>query len=399
MATTTTEEKAGSWESCLSPRALLFGIACSFVACCLAGWLLSQRNPFVGFERFLPHIAPDSLFYPTISQVRALACEKLDTEKIAVVVGGNSVTYGVGQRAEYLWTKRLQEELGEKYRVINLAMRGATPGEFGAVAAEVLSRDYPRLIYLAVLGGGSVRKIPDGSPPYRYFFWDAYYRDLLLHDPEREGDLRDACNQREHDADFAELRWQMRLDRFTHARDLWTSLAYERFSTVWCSLVGRSWWMPRKVYGDEERGGLVPFDSRYPPARDAIELAIVRYFSQIGPSLYDGPQAPVPEGLRAVFPAPCRHRTLVLLCHESPYYVRRLTPEETRTLPRGVRRGRALPRARGLRRPASRQGLHHGRLLRSLPPERGGRQRLAGDVTVKVRQMARDLGYVREERP
>ena len=191
----------------------------------------------------------------------------------------------------------------------------------------------------------------------------------------------------------------MRLDRFTHARDLWTSLAYERFSTVWCSLVGRSWWMPRKVYGDEERGGLVPFDSRYPPARDAIELAIVRYFSQIGPSLYDGPQVPVPEGLRAVFPAPCRHRTLVLLCHESPYYVRRLTPEE-RARYRGAFAA-AVPCLEDEGFAALQVGKDYTTddyFDRCHLSEAGGR-RLAGDVTVKVRQMARDLGYVREERP
>lgn len=399
MATISPEEKSNSWESVLAPRALLLGIACSFAGCCLAGLVVSHRNLFVQFERFVPHIAPGSLFYPTASEVRALAREKLNPEKVAVIVGGNSIALGVGQRPEYLWTKKLQEELGENYRVINLAMRGAYPAEFATVAADFLSRDYPKLIYMTVVGCTTVPDIPDGNPPYRYFFWDAYYRNLLLHDAERESNLRKVCQLRKHDADFAELQLQMRLDRHVHSRDLWNTLAYEHCSTVWCPLIGPLWWQPRKVYGDPEPGGLIPFENRYCAALDAHDMKIVKDFARIGAPLYEGSGAAVPKGLRAIFPAPYRRRTLLLLCHDSPYFVERLTlAEQSRYRGTFAAAVPCLEREGFAALEVGQEYSTEDYYDRCHLSEAGG-SRLAGAVTVKVRQMARDLGFVREEIP
>jgi hypothetical protein len=262
MTATTTEERRGSWESFLSPKALLSGIACSFLACCVAGVVVSRHNPFRNFERFHPCISPNSNFYPTASQVRALAEDRLPRDKIAVIVGGNSIAHGVGQRPGHVWTQRLQEELGDDYRVINLAMHGAAPGAFAAVAADMLSADHPKLIYVAGIGCSGVPNEPDGPLPYRYFFWDAYYRGLLLDAPVRRDAVRRVCQERKDDAAFAELRWQMQLDRFVSSRDLWTTLAYRRFSTFWSPFTRQCFWKPRKLYADEQGGGLVPFVQR-----------------------------------------------------------------------------------------------------------------------------------------
>ena len=83
-------------ERSLAPWPLLLGIVTSFLGCCLAGHVLSRRNCFDQFARF--HYLMDyiTLYYPTTSQVQALARETLDRDKVAVIVGGNSIMYGGG---------------------------------------------------------------------------------------------------------------------------------------------------------------------------------------------------------------------------------------------------------------------------------------------------------------
>src|ERR1035441_7950718 len=130
------------FERLLAPYALFLGAILSFLACCIGGYVVSGMNYFKGFERFHRLIGPESSYYPTASQVRAIATSRLDRDKIAVVIGGNSILYGTGQRVDHVWTKELQILLGDRFRVINFAMRGATAGEFGATAAEVLENDH-----------------------------------------------------------------------------------------------------------------------------------------------------------------------------------------------------------------------------------------------------------------
>src|SRR5439155_1419412 len=69
--------------------------------------------------------------------------------RVAVVVGGTSIRWGNGQRAGEVWTRHLRDRLGDGYRVLNLAMSGAFPAEFGGTAADVLTSDRPRLIYVS----------------------------------------------------------------------------------------------------------------------------------------------------------------------------------------------------------------------------------------------------------
>ena len=60
-----------------------------------------------------------------------------------MIVGGNSILHGYGQNADQIWTRHLQELLGDRYCVLNLAMRGGFPAEFAGPIAEALSSRYP----------------------------------------------------------------------------------------------------------------------------------------------------------------------------------------------------------------------------------------------------------------
>jgi hypothetical protein len=386
------------WEGWLAPRALLVGAACAFLACCLAGARLSRESPFVGFERFGRLLSAEALFYPTARQVRALGRDCLPAEKVAVVVGGNSIMHGVGQSSAGLWTKALQAELGDGYRVLNLALPAAGPGEFGAAAAEVLARDHPRLLFLASVSSAGVPVEPDGTT-YRYFFWDAHARGLLLADERREAWVREVCEGRKDDAAFAELRRQMGVDRCTYSRDLWGRLAYTRCGTVWAPVLeyavwhgrGRPFWAPRQRCELPE-GGPPPMAARYPAALEALNMATVRGWSGYGP-LFAGENAVWPAGLRACFPAPCRARTLLAVLPDSPYYVGRLTAEEQARYWEVQRLAVAGLRRAGFATVEAGRGYGVEDFNDRCHLSEAGGRRLAAELAPPLRQLAKDLGY------
>ena len=95
-----------------------------------------------------------------------------------MVIGGSSVLDGTGQAHYQMWTDKLRKSLGDEYQ-INLGYWGATPQEIGGAAAEILARTNPaRLFVRCSSTGRTFSKTPDGEL-HRYFFWDAYYKNLL----------------------------------------------------------------------------------------------------------------------------------------------------------------------------------------------------------------------------
>src|SRR6516164_5275232 len=209
-----------AWDNILSPAGFFSGLVLSFLSCCVAGFILRNQNCYEAVERFHRFINIETLFYPTACQLRALGRSRLDPEKIAVVVGGNSILYGTSQRDEAVWTRRLQELLGQQYQVINLGTPGALPGEFGGVAAEILARDYPRLIFFTDQQPAAPAGDPDGHL-YRYLFWDAYYKGLLQSDSLREERLLQLGDSRTAREKLVELKLQMVQDSYLSFRDLW----------------------------------------------------------------------------------------------------------------------------------------------------------------------------------
>src|SRR5262249_5976232 len=159
------------------------------------------------------------------------------------------VLHGVGQSEEGLWTKKLQALLGDRYRVVNLAMRAGGPMEFGGVAAEMVAPDHPKTIFVtsAAITGG------DADPCWRfycYLFWAAVYKGLLPDDDEHREWMVRVRSGRAKDPTFPELQWQMQVDGFAYSRDLWTAVAYRRCSTVWSPMVTGSATRARRKYPD-----------------------------------------------------------------------------------------------------------------------------------------------------
>src|SRR5205814_1245403 len=92
--------------------------------------------------------------------------------KTLVVLGGNSVFNGSGQKVPELWSRLLQDELGEAYHVINFSAPGAGPVDTGGVVLQILAREYPRIIFVTNTEPGYYA--PSENSAYSYLFWDAY---------------------------------------------------------------------------------------------------------------------------------------------------------------------------------------------------------------------------------
>lgn len=384
-------EIRNGWELRLSPRALLLGAICSFLACCAAGHAVSRRNPFTEFERFHMFINPQTQFHPTVDQVRALARDSLDREKIAVIVGGSSIMHGAGQRVEHVWTKELQRQLGDEYRVLNLALASAGAMEFGGVAAEFLERDYPKLIFIASLGSSGLTE-PDGYY-YRYFYWQARQQGLLIDAPDRDNRLKQVSVGKDGEL-RDELLLEMTVDRLAKAEDLWTSLAYDRAATIWTPITGHDFWKARKHYSDPDVGDAMPFALRNGPDNFDARMAVVKSWADLGGAVFRGDDSPMITCLKASFPPQSRARTLLVILSENPYYVDRLPPatrDEYYAIfaeyPEHVERAGFASLSVG------RDYTVDDYADLTHLDESGGRH-LAADAAPKIKQMAHNLGYL-----
>src|SRR5258708_7358470 len=169
-------EKFGQW---LSPFWVFFGIVVGFALMVLAGRWAGKQNLFTGYERSDIWISPEGYFYPSLNNLTQVVRHIAPKGKILVLVGGDSVLVGVGQKKEQVWTRELQRLLGPDFQVVNLAFRGAAPMEGGAVVAEVLSKKYSRLIYVAREDRPMLIGSPEGFS-YAYLFWQAQATGTLV---------------------------------------------------------------------------------------------------------------------------------------------------------------------------------------------------------------------------
>ncbi len=315
------------------PAPIFLGLAVGFLACCAAGRVAARQQPYKNFVRFHPGLGLESHYYPTFSQTLNLAREKAVPGKTLVLVGGNSVLHGVGQRVAHVWSAELQKLLGEDYVVLNLAMRGQAPNEFGGVVAERLAVDGVPVVYVTLgfpqLGWGSDW---DGSATYRYFFWDAWGKGLIPSDSRRDPWLDEGFfSTFAKDQQALEARRRGRIDGLTYAQDLWTYVAARFRGSVWTPLKYPRFWRPHCDEPDTDPGSTQPWELANNETVAPIEMSVVRSVIQTPTSqgLLKGEQyAAVAKAYAALAPDALRHRTLYVLRLEGTYYRKRLSTDE-----------------------------------------------------------------------
>jgi hypothetical protein len=234
------------------PWALFLGCLTAFAACCMAGRRCSETHVLTRVHRFHQLLTPESLFYPTASQVKQLAMARTRKSRINVIIGGSSVLNGCGQQAHELWSDKLAEILGPEYRVVNLGFRAALPGEFGALGAEMIMNRRRVILLTDVPPGGGDSTAVDGRM-HRYFYWDAWYKRLIDRKlPLRQAGVAALLNERKSDPTFFELRAGARLDSACFYNDLWNAWTYTQGGTIWNTLCRSDSFKARMLVPDNE---------------------------------------------------------------------------------------------------------------------------------------------------
>jgi hypothetical protein len=400
----------------LNFKAFVAGFVAVLLLLSVVGRIVASHNIYTSsFQRFHLFIEPESLYYPTASQLREIVKSKLHHHKngkIAVIVGGSSVFNGVGQSVDHLWTAKLQKLLGTEYVVVNLAFRGGHPEESGNIAAQALIKQgYKKLIYLTDYMSG-LSDEPDGTGVQKYLFPDAFYKGMLLHDS-----LRDQHIQNYSSADpkalmeKRELHLRMWLDSLFYSNDLWGAIAYRWVFTTWNWLAARQppakpfqWLQPRILFSDAHNfeGELTTLEQRYPPATETAEMKIVRRTCRDGFKRSGDTWEPNAKfwkifnhSAKRLYPDQLKKKVLNIVVYESPHYVQQLLEAEQKCYVMGIET--TVHRLRNLGLKAIEAGsnftIYDFNDRVHLAPSGG--EKLAEVVAPQLKALAQELGYIK----
>jgi hypothetical protein len=312
------------------PIVFFVGILIGFISCAIAGRIVANRNSFENFQRFHTYLNPTTFFYPTVSQMVSLVEAKTSPEQTIVILGGNSIFYGLGQNSNELWSIELQKALGPHYAVFNFALPQALPFEGAYWAAESLLKRHRKVIYATVSLPGLVGT-PFGSDVYGYAYWDARDKHLACHDLARDVavDEQLANLDDKEKLKISELRLRSKLDSLFYFEDLWNTLGYTNIFTVWTAQTAANPLKARKEYYSES---FFP-----PPVKDRFnsdfDFGSVRtycksYFEMNTCTPRQSFWTKKLQDMTVLTPFPFKRNCLVFVATHVPAYLDRLMPVE-----------------------------------------------------------------------
>jgi hypothetical protein len=382
----------------LNPVLVLIGICLGFSLMVLAGRWAGKQNLFVAYERSYPLIAPEGYFYPSLDNLTELVSHVVSKRKILVVVGGDSVLLGVGQKKDQLWTKELQRVLGPDFAVVNLAFRGARPTEMGAVVAEVLSKKYTRLIYVANAEPMSML-LPSAGGPYEYLNWEAQASGELPKGTPNSDVQAFAANRGEEPSTEGSMRGYF--DFWSHASDLWNYIGYKYLFTVFNSLkVPPERFFEARSSSQDQEADVLPIPQRF--SLQGQSMRILRIFIDLWVEkdakgdfrINPGVLAEFERLARVAFSDAFKPRTLILLVYNAPYFADQLSKDEYAAYQFAFSQGKSWLQKAG----------YHSALIgwnwtdndfadRAHLTASGG-QKMASAIAPEIRSMAVQLGYL-----
>jgi hypothetical protein len=287
-------------------------------------------------------------FQITALDVKSLISKTCDKNQILILVGGSSVFFGSGQPIRYLWTKRLQENLGPKFCVVNLAAPAGPLVGYGSVALEMSIGNYKDV--LLITDASALPYHPaDGFLWYKHIFWDAYYKKLIFNnhsgnytssqiDQIENENLQGDYKAREK---FEQIRVGMWLDSYLYFNELWNYINFNKFMTVYDPLLGQYNWGPLKIIPDldyeidlDKIKSLVQYPS---PDSDAFksEFGIVRsnaskyFIKKNNDWLLNTSELQAASQKLAKHPlSNLASKVLIISVTESPYYLDKLSADE-----------------------------------------------------------------------
>lgn len=376
-----------------------------FAGLALLGWQLSATSYIdpEHFHRFHLYINPQTLYYPTASQVVTLAKASVQPGQTAVILGGSSLTWGAGLSDSELWSRHLQANLGDDYRVVNLAMPSGSPQEHGGVAAQALLKDGYKVVFISDLG--AIFGPPDGLF-YPYVYWDAFYKGFLLENIEGQQRIQQVSPSRTLGGPLEELRFQGALGRWLYFTDLWNAFSYKVLFTAWNWLVHpptAEFYTPRGTLADPQPS--YPAEARHSQPAFETALDIVKGYlvtacpkAPTGPGGADGAAAywaSFRTEAEAAFPEPFRRHTLIVRLFQSRFYRDALNPQENACYAQSFNQASAELRSLGYEAADVGADWSVDDYIDITHVSAAGGERMARELAQEVRRIAAGLGYDR----
>lgn len=318
------------WMDSLSPTWFFAGVAIAFLGCCLLGFACtfsSGIDDFHRFHRFINHLA---LYYPTANQMVNTIKRSCNDNQVVVVVGGNSILFGHGEPIEHIWTDSLKSRLGKQYCVVNYAFEGTFPFEGGYWAAEALTRQGYKVIFITDAEPDEVYAAPGYS--LRSMFFNFRNRGLLIDYPPRNRQVDQLLKEEssKHQYDYAESDLAGKVDASINASDLWNWISYNFIGTIWTESTPFVV-LPRRCYKDIEDIALPPTDKWLKEKAAEIVLAD----SPLATKDRAGNWVEVPQSwnradelIEQTLPPVMRKRSIILTTRYSPLVTNCMSAEE-----------------------------------------------------------------------
>lgn len=342
------ERLASIARSFLMPRTFFLGFAAGIAACAFLGWKVERDGFYENYVRAGGPYQIDNTFLISPTQMTSWIRSRCSRDKTLVLVGGSSILMGTGQPVRSLWSGKLQELLGERFCVVNLAGPAGVLNGIAGTTLGILEKEYKRAYLVSDMTESVVGYSPDGVVSQKYFFWSAYYRGML--DPSFVADGADASGRLRIQQPAAAESERMRaeqlrlgawLDSYLHFNDLWAAVHFRRFTTYYFHNAGRWQWTPRGTWPDydyeidvEAMRNLKQYTT--PVGSPAFQQVLARlrglgtYFesSPDGLKFREGILRGLEQQIDENIIDPRKHRVILAYIGPSPYYMHHLSAAE-----------------------------------------------------------------------
>jgi len=365
--------------------AFVSGIIASLVFLSLIGWYFSAKNIFLDFHRNYRAITNETLFFPTARQIDALVHDRLESQKVAVLIGGSSVMRGNGQSKDRLWSRYLQKELGDQYQVINLALNGGGPAGMASYVAEKLLREGGRVILVAdlsIVGGGIS---PDNGIQYKSLYFDELARGYIKAYPLRDAKMIEISSLNGADA-YEELELKASANTWLNFDELWNFIGYRWLFTIWTPLTSERPWAPRMLYEDNE---VNCDESKVYKNFLKEELEIMRGYSRakpMGAEIKSLIEYSVPKNI---------HSNLIFAFNiYSPWYLNKLDAADNDRYFHNFHEAQSVTERLGFHSITLEKDLNESDFCDRAHFSFTGGQKIAKNLAPKIAEVAKGLGYV-----
>lgn len=315
----------------IQPGPFFAGLLLGAVTMIGLGQWAKQHDTFGDRIRFFQAVSPERGIYPTIDNLAAFVRGKADPDKILVLVAGSSICLGIGQPEEDLWSRKLQEKLGQEFCVVNVSFRSSRYNLVGIPIIRMLRREYPRSVFVSDFGpndrGPTPIQVENPNVPYNYLSWQLLARGFLKGSPEVRGEiLREFLQAGQDRRNYVLERFLAGMwETVSGASAFWNWMGYRLIFTA------NPWRYPVKpvqlVRDDDHRENYLPSPERFQLNR-VSEMNILKQQLQQG-RLLNPPQAEAKSHSELVASFPdedLKKRAVFLVNAWASFYVDQLDP-------------------------------------------------------------------------